>query len=582
MGKHKQTNSHLYIGVGGALAVSALVLALTFGLSGAQDFSGMPPPGGDMPPPPSGGTFTPPPGGDGGNFMPPPNGGTYTPPPSGGNYMPPPNGTMGNQFPMGSQPTTGGQYPMPGSTGTYGNMTNMPDCAAGTMPTPTAPCRPSGDNWNGGQNQNGNQFNNQNQTQTNCGQGMHFAQGMGCVRDMTEQEKRGSADQWNQNQNGQNGQPNGQNNQPFMNGQPNGMNGQQFQPQWNQNGDFQKMQDERNQKDQEMRDQQNKQWEEQQAKNQEQMNAQKLKDIKRGVKDATKGLDRASKELAKFEKKGCAPSAEVVALLAKTKEDISTLAATTDPEDVDFSVFDGMRDLQETMMESMQAAQQCVGASQVVKQLQKEVTKLAKKTSTKAIFKAILAEAQTAFDDLNTDYTACKAGDSDACESVFEKAPEVKDVLNKVGVLSNLKKVKSEMKRLVSGAANAVKGLKKLGFTSDDVSSLNDGVTELKTCQADASELVDAGATTDLEEISDKLDECSDLYQSLMDGVDELSGQEHEYKDFGFKMDLNQGQMNYGSAFQQFMGPTDMGSQQPMMQPQDQNGGGFGGGMGGF
>ncbi|MBI5413699.1 hypothetical protein HZA42_05120 [Candidatus Peregrinibacteria bacterium] len=141
MGKHNKflQAHHLYLGMGGLLAVSALVVALTFGLSNAQT----PPPGDTgtyMPPPtntytPPTNTYTPPTD----TYTPPTN--TYTPPtntytPPTDTYTPPTNTYTPptNTY----TPPTNTYTPPPTTSGTY---INMPDCAAGVMPTAASPCK---------------------------------------------------------------------------------------------------------------------------------------------------------------------------------------------------------------------------------------------------------------------------------------------------------------------------------------------------------------------------------------------------------------------------------------------------------
>lgn len=177
MGKHSKKHSkflqthHLYLGVGGMLAVAALVVALTFGLSSAQDPNMPPPPPGDnsptgdmggtpppatyTPPPPTGDTTQPPPTG---GTMPPPSG-NYSgdpgtgfgsiPPPTGGancsatsnypNVPPPPDkDCYGN--PVGGTPLGGTMLSPPGGTPTIWCPTQsrfvmtQSECSGGTMP----------------------------------------------------------------------------------------------------------------------------------------------------------------------------------------------------------------------------------------------------------------------------------------------------------------------------------------------------------------------------------------------------------------------------------------------------------------
>ncbi|MBI4995152.1 hypothetical protein HZC21_05975, partial [Candidatus Peregrinibacteria bacterium] len=168
MGKHKHIKTHhLYLGAGGVVAVVALVVALTFGLSSAQTYT----------PPPDSGTYTPPP--DSGTYTPPPDSGTYTPPPDSGTYTPPPSCPSGQWWDFAANvcktSDTGGQtgtyvppatgtYTTPpccpsgqwwdfatnmcktsdmsgGQIGTYPAPTNMPACAPGVMPTAASPCQ---------------------------------------------------------------------------------------------------------------------------------------------------------------------------------------------------------------------------------------------------------------------------------------------------------------------------------------------------------------------------------------------------------------------------------------------------------
>lgn len=145
MGKHKSSlqTHHLYLGAGGMLAVAALVIALTFGLSSAQ----IPPTGGTIP--------------SGGGSMP-PSGGQM---PSSGGYMPPSGGQMpggqmpGGQMPGGQMPGQMGQYGQAGQQGQYGQhgSADMPPCGPNVQPTPQNPCRPSGTQPGSQQGQQGQQ-----------------------------------------------------------------------------------------------------------------------------------------------------------------------------------------------------------------------------------------------------------------------------------------------------------------------------------------------------------------------------------------------------------------------------------------
>lgn len=143
MGKHKSSlqTHHIYLGVGGMLAVAALVVALTFGLSSAEE---MPHMDSFTAPPP---TTAPAPA----PIPPPPTGDQYQPPPSGFN-QPPPGGCPAPQYWNGSAcmaPTSGDYHPPSdaqhqGTTTTQPPTGQMRPCGPSEQPTPQNPCQPAG------------------------------------------------------------------------------------------------------------------------------------------------------------------------------------------------------------------------------------------------------------------------------------------------------------------------------------------------------------------------------------------------------------------------------------------------------
>jgi methyl-accepting chemotaxis protein len=355
-----------------------------------------------------------------------------------------------------------------------------------------------------------------------CGQGMHFAQGLGCVRDMTSEEMKPQYQQPTMttrpvapgmlDQQGQPGMPpNGQmdNNRGFL---PQGNWGSEDKEGYNQDREaqFQQM------------DEQNKQ--------------RQLKEMKMGVKGFKGNIKQFQKMVDKATKKNIAIPVTVTQALEKANSIITTVTSATTLESVLDAPMDEMSDIMEVLMEGEQTLRVLQELPKIQKQFTKQLDAINKRltkaeraakrakivvTNTVLDVKDTIGEVQAAFNDFVT--SAQEGGDMEDLYSAMQDVTEPYDTVNeKLNVIEAAAKSKNIVRDTKNKVSEYKREAKKVAPRDEAVSSA------ISSLQSSADELQSLlKEEFNEEDFFDALETVYDAQDAVIQALTDVTGKEY-------------------------------------------------------
>lgn len=275
-----------------------------------------------------------------------------------------------------------------------------------------------------------------------------------------------------------------------------------------------------------------------------QVDERMFRQIKKQVGQALKGITQAEKQLAQFAKRGCKPSTETSAAIAGAKEAIQGIANTSaddfDPESLQ-GTFEELGGLRETIEAEFENLRGCANLGPLKKnaqaflaQAKKRGAVFARAAKTKEDLQPLVEEANALIASVEQKLSEAAAlaadGDYDAAqeayEAVLEAREDLADLEQKEEAVKNSRQALKTLERDLKNLQKQLKAAKR--NKKVDVGNLGDGVDALASCASDLKGLITKKA--DVDEVLEHFDGCAELKGQILDGFDQILGEERELK----------------------------------------------------
>jgi len=272
--------------------------------------------------------------------------------------------------------------------------------------------------------------------------------------------------------------------------------------------------------------------------------AQRLADVKKGIKGMEQNVKMFDKQVAKLAKQKITIPTEITENLTKLKTIISTVKNAKTWEEIEESGFEDMPDLMQTIDENRQQLEMLARWPQTLKQLNKElanldrqlkkskttVNKLKKKdidlTTQYDQFAAAIAKLKSVRDEAAA---KIKEGDSEGAFDLLEtdffgQMEDTWQYQKVIDMMSNLGQFTSTFKKDLAQVQKQINTLKKKKI---DITELQDLYNQMK---AKGDEIVAVIKSKEIDEdtMTVMFDEMENLRQDFVDKVSELTGGEED------------------------------------------------------
>ncbi len=318
--------------------------------------------------------------------------------------------------------------------------------------------------------------------------------------------------------------------------------------------------------------------------------AQRLQDVKRGVKGMEQGMRMFEKQLAMFAKQKVAVPQDVTDTLAKIKEMIGKIKNAQTWDEIEAAGLEDMQDLFQKLDESRQQLEVLARWPQTLKQVDRELKRLTtelKKTKAMADrlvkkgvdVSGVAAEFEAAVNKLKSvrDDAVAKisAGQSEEAFDLLEneffgQMQDVWEFQQVIMMMSNLGQFASQFKQGINQSQNQLRMLQRKKI---DITELQDMLNQAKAKGNEVLALMKV-KPIDQEAIMSGIQELEDLRQEFESKMEELTGKESG------PMPWEQGpqqfqRMEMSSGIQKFIPQRESGGQNggpgsgPQMSPED-------------
>lgn len=317
--------------------------------------------------------------------------------------------------------------------------------------------------------------------------------------------------------------------------------------------------------------------------------AQRLQDVKRGVKGMEQGMRMFEKQLAMFAKQKVAVPQDVTDTLAKIKEMIGKIKNAQTWDEIEAAGLEDMQDLFQKLDESRQQLEVLARWPQTLKQVDRELKRLTTELKrTKAMadrlvkkgvdVSGLAAEFEAAVNKLKSvrDDAVAKisAGQSEEAFDLLEneffgQMQDVWEFQQVIMMMSNLGQFASQFKQGINQSQNQLRMLQRKKI---DITELQDMLNQAKAKGNEVLALMKV-KPIDQEAIMSGIQELEDLRQEFEEKMAELTGKESGPMPWEQGKDQFQ-RMEMSSGIQKFIpqresgGPGGMGSG-PQMSPED-------------